>query len=103
MRTKQMSILIHRNTTARMSFLLATALCILAIGSSLSAQDRSPARGFQAGNSYALSQIEQVNLTNGNLMMNFPIASLPAGAGGSPGASVTLQYNSKIWDSKGMT
>lgn len=59
-----------------------------------------PDRGFQAANSYAASGIDAVNLSNGNMMLNFPIASLPAGRGTSPGYQMTLQYNSKLWDSK---
>lgn len=64
------------------------------------AQDRNPARGYQAGNSYSISDIENVNLTNGNLILNIPLASLPSGRGTSAGYTVSLRYNSKLWNSK---
>ncbi len=60
---------------------------------------QQPDRGFQAANSYAAAGLGAVNLTNGNVVLNIPIASLPAGRGGSPGYSVNLQYNSKLWQS----
>lgn len=76
--------------------LLVTALLpILAQG-----QDkRDPDRGFVAGGSYALSNIETINTTNGNLVLNIPLATLPAGRG--PGYTFALRYDSKIWDNKG--
>lgn len=64
------------------------------------AQERRPDRGLQAGNSYAISDIETVNLQNGNMVLNIPLASLPAGKGSSPGYTVSLKYNSKLWDSR---
>jgi hypothetical protein len=57
-----------------------------------------PDRGFHTAGSYALGNIETINTTNGNLMLNIPLASLPAGRGGNPGFQLTLRYNSKIWD-----
>ncbi|MGI8641619.1 MAG: hypothetical protein ACR2MG_16945 [Pyrinomonadaceae bacterium] len=60
-------------------------------------QPTNPTRGPKFGSSYALSDIETVNLTNGNLMLNFPLAGLPAGRG-ELGASINLTYNSKILD-----
>lgn len=58
----------------------------------------SPDRGFHPSASYALGNIETINTTNGNVMLNIPLASLPAGRGGSPGFQLVLRYNSKIWD-----
>jgi hypothetical protein len=63
------------------------------------AQDgATPQRGFHPGGSYALSNIETLNTANGNLMFRIPLAALPSGRGGSPGAGITLIYNSKLWD-----
>lgn len=76
------------------------AICFLFLVIVSSAQDRSPARGFQAGNSYSMSDIETVNLTNGNLMLNIPLASLAGGRGTASGLTVGLQYNGKIWNGK---
>jgi RHS repeat-associated protein len=56
-------------------------------------------RGFKSANTYAATGLEVVNTTNGNMMLNIPVASLPAGRGTSPGYTVNLQYNSKLWDS----
>jgi RHS repeat-associated protein len=61
-------------------------------------QGQSPDRGYRAGNSYSISDIENVNLTSGNLMLNIPLASLPGGRGSSPGSYVSLRYDSKLWD-----
>lgn len=77
---------------------IAKSVVILFIASvtSFSQQDRDPDRGFRANNSYSISEIENVNMTNGNLMLTIPLASLPAGRG--PGYTVALHYNSKIWN-----
>ncbi len=58
--------------------------------------NREPDRGFQPGQSFSLSDIESINLTNGNLMLNFPFAALPKGRGTAT-AGIALSYNSKIW------
>jgi hypothetical protein len=63
-------------------------------------QNRTPDRGFKANASYSISNIENVNMSNGNLLLNIPIASLPSGRGSSPGFTVSLVYNSKLWDSQ---
>jgi hypothetical protein len=81
------------------AFLLLVVLGVLTV----TAQQRQPARGFQFANSYATNGFDAVNVSNGNLIVNLPIASLPAGRGTSPGFTVTLQYNSKLWDSKQTT
>ena len=70
---------------------------------SLSIFSQSPRRpdvGFQAGNSYALSDIETINTRNGNMMLAVPLASLPAGRGSSGGFTLNLYYNSKIWNGR---
>ncbi len=61
------------------------------------AQEQSPKRGFNPGGSYAISDIETVSTTGGNLSLNVPLGMLPAGRGGMK-ASVNLVYNSKLWD-----
>jgi hypothetical protein len=59
-----------------------------------------PDRGFKAGNSYSVSEIENVNLTGGSVGMTIPLASLPAGRGDASGYSILLQYDSKLWDTQ---
>lgn len=61
-------------------------------------QERNPDRGFRAHNSYSISDLENVNTVNGNMMLTIPLASLPAGRGTTPGYTVSLHYNSKNWN-----
>jgi hypothetical protein len=63
------------------------------------AQESGPKRGFNPGNSFALSDFESINMSNGNMMMHFPLASLPAGRGGLAGA-INLLYNNKYYNSR---
>jgi RHS repeat-associated protein len=52
--------------------------------------------GIVPGMPYASSDIESINLTNGNLNFSFPLGSLPAGRGQAT-AGLFLKYNSKLW------
>ena len=72
------------------------ALIILAFGISTFGQSEpiDPKRGATAGASFSLSDIENINLTNGNLMLNMPLVSLPKSRGGLSG-SMGWTYNSK--------
>ncbi len=81
-------------------FLLAAA-CVLAAITMAPAQEpqQNPERGAKVGNSFAVGDFEVINTTNGNLMLNFPLGSLPPGRG-EVGGSVSLVYNSKLWDTK---
>jgi len=72
-------------------------LCFLA--ATACAQEKNPQRGFQPGNAYAISDIESINTTNGNLMLHVPLGQLPPGRG-SLSAGISLRYNSKLYDSK---
>jgi RHS repeat-associated protein len=75
---------------------LVLLLCAPADGR---AQGTTPQRGFQPNGSYALTDLETISMTSGNMTLRVPLASLPAGRGGSPGPSVSLLYNSKLYDS----
>jgi hypothetical protein len=74
---------------------------ILAFGFAISAQGqgatKSPERGFHAGGSYALSEIETISRSSGELSLSIPIGSLPAGRNGFS-ASLRMLYSSKLWD-----
>lgn len=59
----------------------------------------SPERGFNPGNSYAMSNIETISQNSGNVMLNVPLGSLPSGRGRS-GGGLSINYNSKIWDAE---
>src|SRR5436853_480521 len=61
-------------------------------------QVKTPERGFVPAGSYALSDIESISTTGGNLSYSIPLAKLPAGRAGSS-AGVSLVYNSKLYDS----
>jgi RHS repeat-associated protein len=80
---------------------LVLAVAFLTFTISVSAQDK-PDRGFQPANSYSISDIENVNLTNGNLMMNIPLASVP-GRGSGPGVAISARYDSKLWNTRSYT
>lgn len=60
-------------------------------------EHKNPARGVQNGASYAISDIESINTTNGNLVLNIPLATLPRGRA-EIGQSISLRYNSKLYD-----
>ena len=61
-------------------------------------QAARPERGVMPTGSYAITDIENVNLTNGNLNLSIPLASLPPMAGGKLGFTIRAEYNSKGWD-----
>ena len=88
------------NTVLHAAFTLIFALTALAgaVAAQSLPEKRSPDRGFRAGQAYSVSDIETVNTTNGNLILRLPVASLPAGRGGS-GFTLSLFYNSKLYDS----
>ena len=57
-----------------------------------------PDRGIGAVGSYALSDIENINMTNGNVNISVPLAGLPPVAGGKLSWVLRAIYNSKLWD-----
>ncbi|MGH9871910.1 MAG: RHS repeat domain-containing protein [Pyrinomonadaceae bacterium] len=78
---------------------ICVVLCAAATCFAQSEQlEKIPDRGFHPTASYSLGNIETINTTSGNLMLDIPLASLPAGRGGHPGFQLKLGYNSKIWD-----
>jgi hypothetical protein len=80
----------------------ASALAQLQPPSDPSSEHFSPGRGMTPTGSYALSDIESINMTNGNLGVHIPLASLPSGRGGMS-AGLALYYNSKIFDIRSVT
>ncbi|MFN2404941.1 MAG: RHS repeat domain-containing protein, partial [Pyrinomonadaceae bacterium] len=55
-------------------------------------------RGATLNRNYLASDIENVNLQNGNVNLSIPLAALPPIAGGKLSWTVSAHYNSKIWD-----
>ena len=87
-------------TRTRMATLCsASLLLILMLHAVALGQGSTPERGFQPGASYALSDIETINTTNGNLSLHLPLGKLPAGRSGFSG-QLNLHYDSKLYDSQ---
>jgi RHS repeat-associated protein len=81
-----------------MALLVLSSLMLAISGRRVYAQGATPERGFQPGGSYAVSDIETVSTTSGNMMLHFPVGKLPAGRGGLS-AMFSLNYDSKLYDS----
>lgn len=77
----------------------AVALVILLAGPINSQTTAArPDRGFMPGASYSVSDVENISLTNGNVNLNIPLASLPPIAGGKLKLTLSAIYNSKLWN-----
>ena len=95
-----MNILLASSPRLNVNAVLATAFAlILFVPALVLGQGSTPTRGFQPGGSYALSDIESINTTNGNLMLNLALGKLAPGRGGLSG-QLNLRYDSKLFDSK---
>jgi len=81
------------------SLLLALVL-LLMISSAAFAQTTAarPDRGVMPGASYSVSDFENISLTNGNVSLSIPLASLPPIAGGKLKFTLSAVYNSKLWN-----
>jgi len=87
--------LLLRPKLARLLVFLLLSFCTATVQGQNPVQ---PKRGFYPAGSYALSEVETINTTSGNIIFRLPIVSLPTGRGATPGARVGLFYNSKIWE-----
>lgn len=74
-------------TTSRTSSTctLLSLLILLAANTALGQTAARPDRGVMKGASYSVSDIENIGLTNGNVNLSIPLASLPLIAGGKLG------------------
>ena len=92
---------ISRSTLFTAQVCLAVIFSLL-LGSSALAQSTQttarPDRGINPGGAYSVSDIESISLTNGNMNLSIPLASLPPIAGGKLGLTLRAIYNSKLWD-----
>lgn len=80
---------------------IVLAVCLCLHVSALAQTENNaarPERGVNPLGSYAVSDIESISLTNGNLNLSIPLASLPPIAGGKLSWGVRAIYNSKMWD-----
>jgi hypothetical protein len=57
-----------------------------------------PDRGITPNGAFSSSDIEHINIGNGNLNLTIPLASLPPIAGGKLSWTINAYYNSKMWD-----
>jgi hypothetical protein len=67
-------------------FTLIISICLLVTSVQSQSSEVDPKRGSAQGASFSLSDIENINLTNGNLMLNMPLVSLPTSRGGLSGS-----------------
>lgn len=61
------------------------------------AQDKHSQQNYHPGIPYSISDIENINLTNGNLMFNFGFGNVKGR--GSAATGMSLKYNSKLFES----
>ena len=80
-----------------LAVILSVSLGITALAQSSETAAR-PDRGLTPATSYAVSDIENINLTNGNMHLSIPLAALPPIAGGKLKVGLSAIYNSKLWD-----
>ncbi|HEX3253496.1 MAG TPA: DUF2341 domain-containing protein, partial [Pyrinomonadaceae bacterium] len=80
-------------------FLYCTFLFLLwPVSSEAQPTAARPDRGIMPGASYSVSDVENISLTNGNMQLSIPLASLPPMAGGRLKFTVNAVYNSKLWN-----
>jgi RHS repeat-associated protein len=98
-------------SAARRASIALILLCLVALsvqaqqseGGASSTDGKTPsalARGAHPLGSFGGADFDRINLFNGNLSFNIPLAALDGRAG--MGVSVMLNYNSKIWRSQVM-
>lgn len=80
---------------AKMFSGIVLALILLALGGY--SQDKDSERNYQMGIPYAISDIESINTTNGNLIFNFDFGN--ARGRGTALNGIALKYNSKLYES----
>jgi hypothetical protein len=83
---------------SRLVFLILMILTVFATTVFCQTTGARPDRGVNPGGSYAVSDIENINLQNGNVNLSIPLASLPPIAGGKLGLTISANYNSKLWN-----
>lgn len=86
----------HSSALTKVVFTLAAIVSVC--GAALAQEAARPDRGNTLNRNYLLSDIENINLQNGNVQLSIPLASLPSIAGGKLSWTVNATYNSKLWD-----
>jgi RHS repeat-associated protein len=87
---------------SRIVKLIGIGLLVIGLFEGVFGQQRTsrPERGTEGKASDAQSEIDSVNLQNGNVSLNIPLASLPPIAGGKLSASISAYYNSKLYNAQ---
>src|SRR5678815_2342670 len=80
--------------------LIPALVLLIQLGATANSQTTAqrPDRGFMPGASYSVSDVENISLTNGNVNLTIPLASLPPIAGGKLKLTLNAVYNSKLWN-----
>lgn len=78
--------------------LLVIGFLLLCSSTAICQEAVRPERGAMPNRSYSISDIENINLVNGNVNLSIPLASLPPIAGGKLSWTITANYNSKLWN-----
>src|SRR5262245_50967160 len=82
----------------KQKIILVCLLFFVLNGIEFSQSAARPDRGLGAKVPYQSSDIDNINLQNGNVSLTIPLASLPPVAGGKLGYTLNAVYNSKLWD-----
>src|SRR5215217_6125222 len=85
-------------SSLRFSPLVVLALVLFCGSIAVCQQAERPERGMMPNRSYSLSDIENINLQNGNVNLSIPLASLPPIAGSKLSWTISAHYNSKQWN-----
>src|SRR5882724_2895349 len=90
----------HKKVATLASQVTWASFILLICSINLTAQQPAarPDRGIMPAASYSVSDTENISLTNGNLNLSIPLASLPAIAGGKLKFGLSAIYNSKLWN-----
>jgi RHS repeat-associated protein len=82
--------------SAFVSLLVVAALSAATVSAQKTAA--RPDRGTDPAGAYSVSDVENINLQNGNVQLSIPLASLPPIAGGHLSFTLRAIYNSKLWN-----
>lgn len=82
----------------RRVLLLVAILLVLPLKGFAQSAAARPDRGVMPNGSYSVSDIENINLQNGNVNLEIPLASLPPIAGSKLSWTIKANYNSKVWN-----
>ena len=93
---KEFEVGIHMKNKNLIAFVIVLISCLTLQVYSQS-QHLNQARGFTANGVFSTKEIDSVNLFNGNLTLTIPIGGAYKG-GGNSSFSLTLVYNSNLWN-----